>query len=250
MNFDKNIKTVIHIIAMITIAAILFGCESIPDKNDGIKEPTAEDIDIKWYKILYDENGNESGEQETGVVEYFTYFYIKIKINNYTAGSAAKIRMYENETIISDELKKPKDGLIVIKTYLTRTVSKLKKLKEINEDAYRITVELENGVTKESGVVAMDFALEVNYLVSKDYITGNDLYTLTSTDGAYKKTLNTLENGIQFTDHTILKFTNLMPAKNYSLYYKSEEETEGVYMWENIPFYSLFQTAEENPSNN
>jgi hypothetical protein len=46
-------------------------------------------------------------------------------------------------------------------------------------------------------------------------------------------------------NYVIVKFTNIIPGKNYSLYYKPEL-SGGAYRFEDMPFYKMFPNNDKS----
>jgi hypothetical protein len=215
------------------LIALLFACKSLTVSNN----PKPKIEEIKWYTILYDAEGIESGTEETDSIEYATFFIIKIKVENHNG--AINYNLFENGALVSRDSEKVTNGEAVIKKHIIASSKELMGLDEDHEYTYKITAEI-NGVTKESKTVKMNFTRAISYPVSKEGIMKNDTYILSSADGSYKQSLNALDDSVPMGDHVLLKFTNILPGKNYSLYYYKPELDEGVYRFENMPFYQMF----------
>jgi hypothetical protein len=212
---------------------LLFGSASVAVKT------TPEIGEIKWYNILYGPDGNEKGTEETDSIEYATYFIIKIKVKNHN-GKTVNYGLFENGVLASRDSVKVQNGEAVIKKYIIASSRELMGLDENHVYTYKITAEAASGVTRESKTVKMNFNTAISYPVSKESILKNDTYILSSADGSYKQSLNALDDSVPMGDHALLKFTNILPGKNYSLYYYKPELDEGVYRFENMPFYQMF----------
>jgi hypothetical protein len=205
-----------------------------------LKRP--EITDLKWEAITYDEQGNETGKEEVSEIEYGKSVVLSAKIKNLEDGDRVNLLVSEEgHTGKTDYLFETPvqihNGAIETRFIPKMDRMRLENIKDGDSLSLVFTIACRNGtVCKESQSVAIVFSMYVKYKIKGEQISEEDSYTLTSSDKAYRQTLNESNDIIPGDEYVTLKFTGIKPGKMYSLIYKNGKTGKEVVRWENIPF--------------
>jgi type VI secretion system secreted protein VgrG len=115
---------------------------------------------------------------------------------------------------------------------------RLASLGEGDELKYVFAVETTDGWVRsgDSPAAQVVFGYEIEFSAAVDQVGSESSYTLTSTDGAYSKTLTVKNDAVEKDTRHLLRFEKIVPGKRYTLKYVRSGEGNGQYIFESADF--------------
>jgi hypothetical protein len=195
--------------------------------------------DLKWEKILYDEEGNETGTEETDKIEWGTTAIMTANVENIDDGEFATMQVYEqdhtaNNEMIFEDTVKVTNGIVKTK-WVVKNRKIAEKLAENEEPAFVYQVRYRSAM-KESSSLKANFVYFHKHILSKNTDDAGYSFTLESEDGSYSKKLDVRSYLAKNGSYAMLKFDSLVPGKTYSLTYNGPIENV---LWTGVDFLKL-----------
>jgi hypothetical protein len=222
-------------------------CPFKQSSNVTVELKRPEVTEVKAEAVTYDNEGNETGSEATGKIEYGKQAIIKAQTKEVENGK------YVNFIISCDSIgfsttkaAEVKDGIAELRFNPSIDAKALAALKDGDELVYKCAVETADKRAKNDDCnMKVVFTYVVEYVPGGDIKKYDDEYTLESTDGAYKQTHDVLDDSIPGDNLVTLVFTDVLPGKNYSLVYHNRKTDKSYSRFSDVPFSRLaFQIYE------
>jgi uncharacterized Zn-binding protein involved in type VI secretion len=196
--------------------------------------------DLKWEKILYDAEGNETGTEETDEIEYGKTVALKVKVKNIPDGETISIKLIKKDETASFFYTTANiiNGAAETKWHVQFAKEWLESLEENKELQIAFAAEYAKRHTQQSsGFVKIVFGFLLEYILDEQKKNPKESYTLQSEDQSYSQQLTIQDDIKQGDEYISLLFKNILIGKRYTLRH-DDGENETV-EWENIPFIKL-----------
>jgi hypothetical protein len=204
--------------------------------------------EMKWEKILYDEEGNETGAEEVSEIEYGKTALLSATVKNIDDGDYVNVRVYEagydqpHETPLIEKPVQVKDGKIEARWDAELNKKRILELKQDDRVQFVFVVERKKGCLREtSPVMPAYFSSSIAVVVPPGNTTTDDTYVLEDTNGgrrySQRKVLKTDKK--ENSDRIALYFDHILPGLEYQLTYIQDEGSRGIPVLANLTFPGL-----------
>jgi hypothetical protein len=204
-----------------------------------LKRP--EITDLKWEKIIYDEQGNETGTEETDEIEYGKTVVICARLKDVEDGE------YVNITVTSDIINfsetrsiEIKNGQGLLRFAIKTGRDQLTELTENDEVICTCFAETTDRRAKKKGEdVPIVFNVLLTINMSPDKLDEQDNYILEVRGGSYSQSKNVKDDSIPGDEAVSLKFDRIIAGHVYNLRYIKKGETLGQEVLREVSFAEL-----------
>jgi hypothetical protein len=207
-------------------------------------------IEVTWWNILYDEEGNEKGYKRADTLNYNRLIIVKIFFNGHGRNDFVKCTIVDDEgNICFEEIKEITNDEILLRCRLLTTEEYLLNAIEPNIK-FKCVINIMNEQFFESEFIDVIFTLTMVISFPPDTFQ-HDKYLLKSSDGSYEHEID-LEDDVSFITKdtygrkvTHFAFPNVLPGKVYTLIYTNANSLRQYTRGEDIPFHELLNTIEK-----
>ncbi|MCL2382598.1 MAG: hypothetical protein FWC64_13585, partial [Treponema sp.] len=204
--------------------------------------------EIKRYKTIYDDKGNETGSEESETIDYGKQGMLKIKTKDVADGGFVNVTISCATTGFSTvRAAEVKDNEAELPFTAAMSRQTLERLGDGDDLVYKFAVETADKRAKaDGGEIKAVFTHIQEYTPAANTEQYNNEFTLESADGEYKQTHDILSEGVLKDGIGILAFTDVLPGKTYSLTYHNRETEETLLRFSEVPFSKLNLKAEDD----
>jgi hypothetical protein len=206
--------------------------------------------DLKWEKILYDEEGNETGTEEVSEIEHGKTALLSAMVKNIEDGDYVNVTVYEegydqpNETPLMEEPVQIKDGKIEVRWNVQLNKERILALKPDDRVKFVFVIERKKGCLREtSQAMPAYFSSSIAVVAPPENTTTDDAYVLEDINGgrrySQKKFFKTDKK--EDADRIVLYFDHILPGLDYQLIYIQDEGSRGVPVLADLTFPGLIR---------
>jgi len=188
---------------------------------------------LKWVK-------DGKSEKE---FDYLAEAGMSTNVTNLEDGSYVNFLVYEEgysnkQRYIKKIAGQVSGGAASVSYTMFASRERLESLAEGDELKYVFAVETTDGWVRsgDSPAAQVVFCYEIEFSAAVDQVGSESRYTLSSTDGAYSKTLTVKNDAVEKDTKHLLQFEKIVPGKKYTLKYVRSGEGNGQYIFESTDF--------------
>jgi len=203
-------------------------------------------VEVRWYHIIYDSDGNISEYIEADEIKYNTPIVMRILFNGFSENTSVRTTIIDDEGNISfRQAARIRNNEVQFELRLLTTENYLiNATRPYIRFRYEINIRNQYHLEGEYFNVAFAYMTHAVLLPVRPAIPTDSRFVLRSTDGYYEHAVYLDIDGVfsEYAGITVFTFPNVIPGKYYSMYYsRGAQEFPRVDI---RPFHRLLNTIE------